>query len=123
MIMAGRKDWVQADLRCLMCGRVLGRLVGPLAPNATWGATLAAFAAFRPADPALPAIRLAGNERFRCGTCGGGVLIDEVETFSTYPEVSDEDTERRPRRGRPPKPWRPNPTSATTWLEDLGIAG
>ena len=29
MAMAGRKDWVQADLRCLMCGRVIGRLVGP----------------------------------------------------------------------------------------------
>ena len=33
MAMAGRKDWVQADLRCLMCGRVIGRLVGPLPPD------------------------------------------------------------------------------------------
>src|SRR4051812_26471317 len=35
MAMVGRKDWVQADLRCLMCGRVLGRLVGPLPADYT----------------------------------------------------------------------------------------
>src|SRR5262252_6595316 len=123
MAMIGRKDWVQADLRCLMCGRVLGRLVGPL-PPAQEGRSLAGgpprFAAFRPADMATPAVRLVGTETFRCRTCGGGVIMDEVETFSTYEDV-DDDLKQRPRRGRPPKPWRRPPESS--WLDELGIAG
>jgi DNA-directed RNA polymerase subunit N (RpoN/RPB10) len=125
MTMAGRKDWVQADLRCLMCGRVVGRLVGPLPPGDAERHSLAGrppqFAAFRPADKGCPAVRLIGGEQFRCNTCGGGVLMDELETFSTYPEV-DEELEERPKRGRPPKPWR-RPTTEPTWFEELGIAG
>jgi DNA-directed RNA polymerase subunit N (RpoN/RPB10) len=127
MAIVGRKDWVQADLRCLMCGRVIGRLVGPL-PAGEAARSLPAgkrprFAAFRPADPDVPAVRLVGREQFRCPTCGGGVIMDELETFSTYPEIEDEH-DGRPRRGRPPKPWRPAPGSShLTWLDELGIAG
>ena len=124
MAMVGRKDWVQADLRCLMCGRVLGRLVGPL-PADLAGRSMAGgtprFAAFRPADGSAPMLRLSGTEQFRCGTCGGGVIMDELETFSTYEDIDDE-VEQRPRRGRPPKPWRRTP-AARTWLDDLGVAG
>jgi hypothetical protein len=123
--MAGRKDWVQADLRCLMCGRVVGRLVGPLRTDDA--AQRAAgrkpqFAAFRPADGNVPAIRLDGREQFRCTTCGGGVLMDELERFSTYEDIGDDLDEERPRRGRPPKPWRRPPAEAN-WLGELGIAG
>jgi hypothetical protein len=125
MAMAGRKDWVFADLRCLMCGRIVGRLVGPLAAGefARRSATSAApqFAAFRPADSTQPAVRLVGGEHFRCSTCGGGVLMDELETFSTYDDVEDE-LDERPRRGRPPKPWR-RTQSSPDWLGQLGIAG
>jgi hypothetical protein len=121
MTMAGRKDWVQADLRCLMCGRVQGRLVGPL-PSSQAGRSLGLpkFAAFRPADDGVPAVRLLGGEQFRCRTCGGGLLIDELETFSTYDDIDDE--EKRPRRGRPPKPWR-SASGSSNWLDELGIAG
>jgi DNA-directed RNA polymerase subunit N (RpoN/RPB10) len=124
MTMAGRKDWIQADLRCLMCGRVLGRLVGPLPASeiARRAATTRPhFAAFRPAADGVPAVRLAGNEHFRCTTCGGALMMDEVETFSTYEDV-DEELQERPRRGRPPKPWR-RVESAPNWLDELGIAG
>jgi hypothetical protein len=79
------------------------------------------FAAFRPADESVPAMRLVGGERFRCTSCGGALIIDELETFSTYGEVRDEQ-DGRPRRGRPPKPWRRAP-SEPTWLDELGIAG
>lgn len=125
MAMAGRKDWVQADLRCLMCGRVIGRLVGPLpagdpAKRSLSGRT-AQFSAFRPADVSEPAVRLMGGEQFHCPTCGGAVIMDELETFSTYADV-DDDLEERPRRGRPPKPWR-RPDSSPSWFESLGIAG
>jgi DNA-directed RNA polymerase subunit N (RpoN/RPB10) len=123
--MLGRRDWVQADLRCLMCGRVIGRLVGPLPATESERRALAGrppqFAAFRPADNSEPAVRLVGREQFRCTTCGGGVIMDELETFSTYEDVIDE-LDTRPRRGRPPKPWRPSATSPA-WLQKLGLAG
>jgi hypothetical protein len=48
--------------------------------------------------------------------------MDELETFSTYTDISDDDLEDRPRRGRPPKPWRRAPTPPN-WFETLGIAG
>src|SRR5215207_6722625 len=125
MPMTGRKDWVQADLRCLLCGRVLGRLVGPMPAERAGQKSLVGrpptFAAFRPADSSVPTVRLMGGERFRCPTCGGGAIMDEVETFSTYDEV-DEDLDQRPRRGRPPKPWRRG-TASPSWVEELGIAG
>ena len=121
--MAGRKDWVQADLRCLLCGRILGRLVGPLPSTEAGRRSLAGrppnFAAFRPADPGTPTVRLLGGEQFRCTTCGGGVMLDEMETFSTYDDVDDE-LEQRPRRGRPPKPWR---RTTVHWLQECGLAG
>ena len=108
-----------------MCGRVIGHLVGPLPPgDLVKGASAAQprhFSAFRPADGKDPAVRLQGGEHFRCTTCGGAVIMDEVETFSTYPDIDEED-EERPRRGRPPKPWRRSP-SEPNWLEALGIAG
>jgi DNA-directed RNA polymerase subunit N (RpoN/RPB10) len=122
---AGRKDWVQADLRCMMCGRVIGRLVGALPAGDPEQHTLAGrlphFSAFRPADAGVPAIRLVGGEQFRCTTCGGAVIMDELETFTTYSDPDDE-AEERPRRGRPPKPWRRGP-AAPNWLDALGIAG
>ena len=120
MAMAGRKDWVQADLRCLMCGRVVGRLVGPLAardPTKRLVAGRQQFSAFCPADESVPAVRLSGSEHFHCTACGGAVIMDELETFSTYADIDDE-LEDRPRRGRPPKPWRRTPSSAS-WLEVL----
>jgi hypothetical protein len=125
MAMVGRKDWVQADLRCLMCGRVIGRLVGPLpateAERRAQAGRPRLFAAFRPSDQTVPAVRLVGGEHFRCTICGGGVIMDELETFSTYEDIDDE-LEVRPRRGRPPKPWRRSP-EGQSWLEELGIAG
>lgn len=50
--------------------------------------------------------------------------MDALETFATYPDLVAEDLEdeERPRRGRPPKPWR-SPTGTPTWLDELGIAG
>jgi DNA-directed RNA polymerase subunit N (RpoN/RPB10) len=126
MALAGRKEWVQADLRCMMCGRVIGRLVGPVpAGKPAVGAVArhgTQFAAFRPADASVPAVRLMGDERFRCTTCGGSVIIDELERFSTYAEIHVDDLDERPRRGRPPKPWR-HPPDSPDWLEQLGIAG
>jgi hypothetical protein len=48
--------------------------------------------------------------------------MDELETFSTY-EDTDDELDSRPRRGRPPKPWRAATGSTANWLHQLGIAG
>jgi hypothetical protein len=120
--MTARRDWVQADVRCLLCGRMLGRLVGPLPPGRSRIGTVGwdvPFAAFCSSDRGIPARRVSGPERLRCSTCGGGVLVDEVEVFSTYDEPLEERAPR-PRRGRPPKPWRQAPDRR---LAELGLAG
>jgi hypothetical protein len=121
---AGRSEWVQADLRCLMCGRVAGQLVGRRPPAST--ASVASgkplrFAAFRLAESAAPAVRLTGGEQFSCTTCGGSLISDQVEAFSTYVEVSEE-VEERKHRGRPAKPWRRTVVSPA-WMLELAIAG
>jgi hypothetical protein len=124
MSQGGRHDWAQAELRCLMCGRVLGRLVGPLTGHggalrpSAWG--IRQFAAFSPAEVNAPAVRLSGSEQFRCSTCGGGAVVDEVETFSTYDAILEDELEERPRRGRRPRPWRAPPDER---LRALGLAG
>jgi hypothetical protein len=113
----------------MLCGRVLGRLIGPLPANDPARRAQAGirptFAAFRPADLSAPAVHLKGGEHFRCSTCGGAVIMDELEFFTTYDDDLDDESEDvpdRPRRGRPPKPWRRVPTGPD-WLADLGIAG
>ena len=107
---ADRTDWLKADMRCLMCGRVLGQLVSPLRPvqaATTAGDAARQFTTFRPADSSAPPVRLSGGEQFRRGTCGGSIIVDQQERFSIYAEVDEVEAVReRPRRGRPPKPWR-----------------
>ena len=88
-VSARRTEWLQADLRCLMCGRVIGHLVGPLplvkAPGVPSQRPVR-FTAFRPADSSAPALRLIGGERFRCTSRSGPVMMDQVETISMYAE-------------------------------------
>ena len=118
----GRSDWLQVDLRCLMCGRLVGQLVGRRTPATTAAVAagkLPPFDVFRPADNTAPTLRLVGGEQFRCGTCGGSVLMDQVEAFSAYVDV-DEEVEDGPRRGRPMKPWRRTAVSPE-WMRDLVI--
>ena len=97
----------------------MGRLVGPVSAGGLLAGRPPAFSAFRPADTNAQAVRLGGREQFRCSTCGGPALMDEIETFSTYDD-RDEELDR-PRRGRPPKPWRIR--SSDDLLRDLGLAG
>jgi hypothetical protein len=103
-----RHDWVRGDVRCLMCGRLLGRLLG-VARSGENGARSAghpvAFIAYRPLDPVEPIIPFTPRLRFRCRVCGGAGALDDVDIFSTYddtPMGADEVEEPRVRtRGRP----------------------
>lgn len=101
----GRQQWLQADLLCLLCGRALGQLFG----RAGTGPRAFPYTVLRPRDPGQPSRRLAGTETFRCGTCGGPGVVDEVRDFTIYADdggAEDEEEARPRRRGRPPKPWR-----------------
>ena len=86
------------DVKCLMCGAVLGQLVGrpSLPPDAR---------RFRPSAGTIvpPGFRPA---RARCFRCGGPCFLDEVETIVKIREAAFE----KPRRGRKPKP---RPADAT----------
>jgi hypothetical protein len=47
----------------------------------------------------VPAVRLVGDEPFHCTTCGGGVIMDELERSSTSADDVDEDDLNDPGHG------------------------
>ena len=118
-----RHDWVRAEVRCLMCGRLLGRLLGAARPQDNGDRSAGhpvAFLAFRPLDPPGPIVPFAPGLRFRCCLCGGAGALDDIDVFSTYDEApaDAEDEEReheqnrvRRRPGRPPRPVPPERSS------------
>jgi hypothetical protein len=122
--MTGRREWVQADVRCILCGRIQGKLLGQV-PEGAAARTVARlqdhFHWFRAADATAP-VALARPGTLRCLTCRGATIVDEIETFTTYEEdIVDEELEPNTvRRGRPPKPWR---RAADSRLIELGLAG
>jgi hypothetical protein len=92
-----RHDWVRGDVRCLMCGRLLGRLLGTARCRENGDRTAGqpvAFLAYRPLDPEGHIIPFTPSLRFRCHVCGGAGALDEVDVFSTYDEAST-DTDHR----------------------------
>jgi hypothetical protein len=87
-----RRDWVRADVRCLMCGRLLGRLLGRSRANANGDRPTGvpqAYIAFRPLDPEGAIVPYTPSLRFRCSACGGAGSVDDIEVFSTYDELDD----------------------------------
>jgi hypothetical protein len=124
-----RHDWVRGDVRCLMCGRLLGRLLGTTRANESGDRPTGhpvAFLAYRPLDPTKNILPYTRGLRFRCGTCGGAGALDEIDVFSTYDEVptadgEDEELELhkhgRGRRARPFPP--PRVVGLETVLDDL----
>src|SRR5947207_12577470 len=85
-----RHDWVRGDVRCLMCGRLLGRLLGTARSSTNGDRPTGhpeAFFAFRPLHPEGPMVPFTSEMRFRCVVCGGVGALDDVEVFSTYDEI------------------------------------
>jgi hypothetical protein len=114
-----RHDWVRGEVRCLMCGRLLGRLLG-VARKTVDGDRSAghpvAFLAFRPTDPTQPVVPYQSGLRFRCHHCAGAGALDAIDLFSTYDEVDAQDIEDEPRptgRGRPRRPFIVTPNGPT----------
>jgi hypothetical protein len=81
-----RRDWVRGDVRCLMCGRLLGRLLGTTHARENGAHTAghpAAFLAYRPLDPVDRIVPFSASLRFRCRVCGGAGALDDIEVLST----------------------------------------
>src|SRR5438132_3319267 len=108
-----RRDWVRGEVRCLMCARLLARLLGSRKGNRTDERSSAApvsFFAYRSMESDKRVVALSPGTRFRCADCGGAGVLDDVDFFSTYDEapvaVEDEEpVQHGP--GRPPRPMRP----------------
>ena len=85
-----RRDWVRGDVRCLMCGRMLGRLLGTTRVRENGDRTAghpAAFLAYRPLDPVDRIVPYSPQLRFRCSACGGAGALDDIEVLSTYEDL------------------------------------
>ena len=87
-----RRDWVRGDMRCLMCGRLLGRLLGTARSHENGDRSAGhplAFVAYRGVDPLEPIVPFTPRLRFRCHRCGGAGALDDIDVFSTYDDVPD----------------------------------
>jgi len=107
-----RHQWVRGEVRCLMCGRLLGRLLGTdhhrqSANQSTWHS--ASFFAYSPANTTLRVMAFRPGMRFRCADCGGTGALDDVEYFSTYDELQGTAQDEEPVRRGPGRPHRPMP--------------
>jgi len=108
-----RRDWVRGEVRCLMCARLLGRLLGSRNSGRSderSSASSVSFFAYRSVESNKRVVALSPGTRFRCADCGGPGVLDDVDFFSTYDEspiaVEDEEpVQHGP--GRPPRPMRP----------------
>ena len=85
-----RRDWVRGEVRCLMCGRLLGRLLGTTRARENGDRTAGqpvAFIAYRALEPNERIVPYTPDIRFRCRVCGGAGALDDVEVLSTYDEL------------------------------------
>jgi hypothetical protein len=106
-----REHLVEADLRCLMCARYIGRLAGLVRRGSGAQVTTSpavSWTAFRPASPGQMNVALTGRGRLRCPVCGGMAVMEDV-TVSVVRQPPSPDgvcpihLERVHGRGRRPK--------------------
>jgi hypothetical protein len=104
-----RRDWVRGEVRCLMCARLIGRVLGSrdadqCGQRASGGHV--SFFAYRSTDAGRSIVAFTPLVRLRCAECGGTGALDEVDFFSTYdePPVKADEYEAAHRGpGRPPR--------------------
>jgi hypothetical protein len=88
-----------ADLKCYLCGGVVGSLESEQALDPSLGGS-------RPVTLRQPGqktgVQVVDWHRLRCHRCGGPLFLDETDVITRR---SDEYNwlDERPRRGRPPK--------------------
>ena len=77
----GRQDRVEADLRCLMCSRVIGQLYGLVSRDSRGHRTarsMVHLTEFRPSIPGAPNVPFTGRAQLRCPDCGGVGVLEEI---------------------------------------------
>ena len=75
------QDEVEADLRCLMCSRLIGQLYG-LIRRETGGQrsapSLMHVSEFLPSAPGARSVPVKDRAQLRCLDCGGVGVVDEI---------------------------------------------
>jgi hypothetical protein len=92
-----RHDGARGDVRCLMCERLIGRLLGTRNCESSGGrppGEAVLFFAYRSADTSHRVAAFRPGMAFPCTTCGGSGALDDVEFFATYDEVPIPSRER-----------------------------
>jgi hypothetical protein len=108
---SGRQDRVEADLRCLMCSRVIGQLYGLVQRNSRGhraARSTVYLTEFRPSRPGAPNVPVAGRGQLRCPDCGGIGVLDEISVIPVGESLLVDDAcpihrERVHGRGRRPR--------------------
>ena len=76
-----RQDRVEADLRCLMCSRLIGQLYGLVSRDIRGQRTapsIAHLSEFRPCIPGTPSVPVTDRAQLRCQDCGGIGVVEEI---------------------------------------------
>ena len=107
---------VEADVECLMCARVIGRLSGHKWTGISDRGvprTIASMTMYRDNDPRALPRRVRTSERFRCRHCGGQGFIGEISVRAKADKLPAHmcpiHADRRTGPGRRPKGCRCEP--------------
>ena len=106
-----RQDLAEADLTCLMCGRLIGQLAGFVSRDVRAERALLStlrWISFRAASGDRPTALFTGRERFRCPECGGAAIMEPISVSAMRESVGAGDAcpvhrERMQGRGRRPR--------------------
>jgi hypothetical protein len=85
-----RGYWVEADLHCLLCGRLLGRLTERLLDWAPCP-VFSDRALFRGRSSREPSRTLRQAEWLSCQACGGTAVLGEARWYTVYEGVESDD--------------------------------
>ena len=106
-----RQDLAEADLTCLMCGRMIGQLSGFVSRDVREERALLStlrWISFRAASGDRPTALFTGRERFRCPDCGGAAVMEAISVSVMRQSVRADNAcpvhrERMQGRGRRPR--------------------
>ena len=106
-----RQDLAEADLTCLMCGRLIGQLAGFVSRDVRAERALLStlrWISFRAASGDRPTALFTGRERFRCPECGGAAVMEAISVSVMRQSVRADNAcpvhrERMQGRGRRPR--------------------
>jgi hypothetical protein len=76
-----RRRWLEAELRCLLCGRLVGSVKEPLG-NASKGTAFSSRAIYSSAAGADQPRRLRAGDWPRCRGCGGSATFGQLRTYT-----------------------------------------